>query len=55
MSQIKVIENGDMNKFEAEVNELLRNGYSISSTSCGFINSEQYDFCSSYQAILIHK
>ena len=56
MSKIKVVESSDMNKFENEVNELLKDGYSISSTSCGFVNSENYDFCSSYQAILItHK
>jgi len=44
MSKIKVVENSDMNKFENEVNELLKDGYSITSTSCG---------CNVYHAILI--
>lgn len=47
MSRIKVVENSDINKFENEVNELLRDGYSISSTLCS---------SSAYHAILItHK
>ena len=49
MQIIKVIEESDMNKFESKVNDLLQNGYKISSTSCGFVNSEKYDFCSSYR------
>jgi len=55
MSQIKVVEDGDINKFEVKVNDLLNDGYSILSTNCGFVNSEQYDFCSCFQAILISK
>jgi len=42
-----------MDNFEKEVNEFLQNGYLISSTSCGFANSESYDFCGVYRAILI--
>lgn len=50
---IKVVDETEINVFETKVNELLKMGYKISSTSCGFVNSEAYDFCSVYQAILI--
>ncbi len=53
MPKIQVIEESDSNKFEEKVNALLAIGYKILSTSCGFVNSERYDFCGSYQAILI--
>ena len=39
--------------FEKRVNECLEQGYKILSTDCGFCNSEQYDFCNSWMAILI--
>lgn len=50
---IKVISTSDEDAFERRVNELLENGYKLSSSSCGFVDSEKYDYCSSYQAILI--
>mgnify|MGYP000947344460 FL=1 len=50
---IKVVDESKPDVFEEKVNELLKMGYKISSTSCGFVNSEAYDFCSVYQAILI--
>ncbi len=50
---IKVVDETKINVFEVKVNELLKMGYKISSTSCGFVNSEAYDFCSVYQAILV--
>ena len=53
MQNIKAIEHSDPNKFENEINQLLQDDYKILSTSCGFANSEQYDFCSFYHAILI--
>lgn len=49
---IKVVESGDKDKFEDEVNDLLNDGWKLISTNCGFANSEEYDFCSVYQAIL---
>lgn len=51
--KIITIESSDCDKFEAQVNDLLSDGYRISSTSCGFVSSEQYDFCSSYHAVLV--
>jgi len=53
MKTIQVIEESDSKVFEDKVNSLLMNGWEILSTSCGFVNSEQYDFCGNYQAILI--
>lgn len=49
--KIKVIENVHKDKFEAEVNELLANGYSIMSANCTYFQSA----CASprYSAILI--
>lgn len=49
---IRVVEFNDKDKFEAEVNDLLNDGWKLISTNCGFANSEEYDFCSVYQAIL---
>lgn len=51
--EIKCIESSDCDKFQDEVNNYLLDGWKISSTYCGFVQSEQYDFCSSYHAILI--
>lgn len=50
---IKVVENYDKGNFTAEVNILLNKGYKILSTNCCVINSEAYDFCSCFQAILL--
>jgi len=50
---IEVVETSDPDKYKAQMNKLLAEGYRISSTSCGFVNSEQYDFCGMYQAILV--
>jgi len=48
-----VIESTDVSEFKNNVTELLQQGYTILSSNCGFINSEQYNFCSIYQAILV--
>lgn len=53
MSQeVKVLNITDETEFETNINSYLKEGWKISSTSCGFINSEAYDFCTSFQAIL---
>lgn len=49
----KVITSEDKDKFEAELQKFLDDGYELVSSNCGFINSEQYDFADYYQAILI--
>ena len=53
MQTIKVVNITDEDDFTKQVNDLLNDGYKISSTDCGFIQSEQYDFCSSFMAILV--
>jgi len=53
MSQIKTMSLSSESGFEEAVNALLAQGYRILSTSCGFVNSESYGFCDSWQAILI--
>ena len=50
--EIKVLNLTDETEFEDIVNGFLAEGWKISSTSCGFVNSENYDFCTSFQAIL---
>lgn len=52
-AEIKVISLPSENEFENMVNAYLKEGWEISSTSCGFINSELYDYKDWYQAILI--
>jgi hypothetical protein len=53
MSQIRVIDESSSLVFESKVNELLKDGYVLKASNCGFVNSAQYDFCGSYQAILL--
>ena len=53
--EVVTISRSDEDQFTKDVNELLVLGWEILSTSCGFVNSEQYDFCGSYQAILAIK
>jgi hypothetical protein len=53
IEEVKVIQNTKQGDFEDEVNGWLKEGYKISSTSCGFFNSEAYDFCEHWQAILV--
>ncbi len=52
---IKVIDENNGKVFESKCNELLKAGWVLDSSSCGFVNSEEYDFCSSYQAIFVEK
>lgn len=49
---IKVISQNDQDDFENKVNKLIKDGYKIIASSCGFVNSENYDFADWYQAIL---
>ena len=53
--QIKVLNMTDEIEFERVVNGYLLEGWEVLSTSCGFINSENYDFCTSFQSILINR
>ena len=50
--KIDTVELNDPNEFVKKVNEYLDDGWHISSTSCGFVDSDAYNFVSLYQAIL---
>lgn len=52
MNKIITVSENAQSQFEYMVNGYLQDGYKILSTSCGFVNSESYDFCESWQAIL---
>lgn len=47
------IEFSDKDQFQEKCENLITNGYKIMSSSCGFVDSSEYDFCSVYQAIFI--
>ena len=47
-----VVEESDKDIFETKVNKYLLEGYKILSTNCGFIDDDQYNYCSVLQAIL---
>ena len=53
--KIIVINESSEAQFAAILNDYLANGYEILSSSVGFANSEQYDFCGVYQALLQKK
>jgi len=50
-----VVEWSSASDFEDEVNALLKDGYTVLSSNCGFIDSENYNFASSFMAILLDK
>lgn len=50
---VMIVEHADEEVFKQSCKEWVEKGYKVSSTSCGFINSEEYDYCDWYQAILI--
>ena len=53
MQEIKVVNESLEGAFADMVNSLLAEDWKLHSSSCGFVNSENYDFCNSYQAILV--
>jgi len=52
MNKIITVSNNKQGDFEYMVNEYLEEGYKLSSSNCGFLNSEAYDFIDRWQAIL---
>ena len=52
MNKIITVSENAQAQFEYMVNGYLQDGYKILSTSCGFLNSENYDFIDVWQAIL---
>ena len=53
MQKVVTISESQQGEFEDKVNDYLSRGYSILSTNCGFVQSEAYDFCNVWNAILI--
>ena len=51
--KIDVFSSDSQSYFQSYVNDCLADGWEILSTSCGFFNSENYDFKEIYQAILV--
>lgn len=50
---IEIVSTCNKLEFKTVVEGFLREGYKILSTNIGFVNSEAYDFCDCYQAILL--
>ena len=51
MRKIETVEMSDGDAFAVECERLLSLGYKLETCNCGFVDSEQYDFCASYMAI----
>lgn len=51
--EVKVISDSRKEAFENALTMMLDDGWSLLSTSCGFLNSERYGFEDIYQAILM--
>ena len=47
------IDTSDKVEFEALCAKAVAEGYKLKSCDCGFLDSESYNFCSSYQAIFV--
>lgn len=48
---IIVVEESDANQFEKECKKLYEDGYRIVSSSCGFMDSDEHNYASVFQAI----
>lgn len=55
MSDIAAVHESDPDLFANKCQEYIDEGYIISSTGCGFVDSAEYDFCGSYHAVLVKK
>ena len=53
MKPLCVVNESQETVYESKCQELIRLGYRLVAANCGFVDSEQYDFCSSYQAVFI--
>ena len=54
MKKPVVVVNESANKiFEAECKKLIAGGYVLNSSSCGFVDSEEYDYCNVWNAIFM--
>jgi hypothetical protein len=53
MAELFVVNETDPKVFEKKCNELLDEGFKLSSSACGFVDSAEYNFCGVYDAIFI--
>ena len=51
--KVEILDDADEGRFQKEVESFLNDGYKLEACSIGFVNSEQYDFCSVCKAILV--
>jgi len=52
---ILVVEESDIDIFQDRCAELITDDYRLDSSSCGFVQSELYDFCSAYHAVFVDR
>ena len=48
-----LIDTSSLKEFKDRSAEAVAKGYKLHSSYCGFVQSENYDFCSSWQAIFV--
>lgn len=53
LPKVETIDESSELDFRRKINVLLNQGYLLSSSSCGFVNDAKYDFCGSWQAVLV--
>jgi hypothetical protein len=53
MKHVVTVEESQAGVFEDVCSDLIDKGYKMVSSSCGFLNSEEYLFCSFYMAIMV--
>jgi hypothetical protein len=53
MQIVKTVDVSDNGEYEDKVNELLKDGFVLSSSSCGFVDSAEYEWCGVYKAVLV--
>ena len=53
--RVLVVDESQADGFERRCASLLEKGYKMAACSCGFIPSEQYDFCLSLQAVMVYE
>lgn len=51
--KVEIVDTCNGMRFKEKCEALLNAGYEMKSCSCGIVQSEEYDFCSSYMAVFI--
>jgi len=50
---VKTVDVCNRDVFEKACKDYLNDGYVMKSCSCGFIPSDEYNFCASYMAVFV--